>query len=517
MDFNFDSLRYKLILALTRRPVIRLAVVGGPASGKTYLLSDFIQALGSLSVLCFGTEDPDFPGNSFVQFRPDISKDGGAAKTEIYAGRREYHYAATCKDSSTGKKLDIEFVNIPGESFDHTATYNAVKGALEHHKPKSFRVVTYKNKNTEEKRLIVELVDKELPSPKDIEDAYLPEDRSAEYLSRNVIYKELKELNYTRTTSYKINGKTLLRDMGRFDTDSVLESIGEIIGRLNVQKVPSYDAFEGEKPHFYFLRFCETATDIIVCDKIFTPDNTVDEVFSTGNLMELIVNFYKSNDEKGPSAYLAYRGTDFMLQGKEEAYRELVKKLQKQGKTPKMIKNAIYSLFEYLVWREISPAQDMDPKYFARTLGLTLEDITDDEEITPEDFINFSPTNGKARTQDGDALKHIDAQIGTEGQAFRKLLNFAYPHMSMTIPPYLRNIPAHAYFTATPITQNFEVFTNDSENPTRFVNSKRHYFDEQNSSFNFGVTQLCLDLLKQHGITISGAMAGDLLNIKRRR
>lgn len=516
-NFNLDSLLYKLKLKLTQRPVIRLAVVGGPASGKTYLLSDFIQALGSLNVLCYCSENPDFPGNSFVQFRPNTTNNGAAMVTEVYAGRRGYHYGATCKESSTGKKLDIEFVNIPGESFEHTAQYNDIKGALEKHKPKSFRVVTYKNKNTGEERLIVELADRDLPTDEDIEDAYLPEDRYLEYLNRTAIYKELKALNYTRMKSTKINGKTLLKNMDLYDTDSVLESIGEIIGQLSVQGVPSYDAFEEQRYHFYFLHFCETATDIIVCDKIFTPKNTIDAVFSTGDLMNLIVNFYNSNNTEGPAAYLAYRGTDFMLQGKEEAYKALVRKLQQQGKTPEMIKNAVYSLFEYLVWREINPAQDMDPKLFERTLGLQLEDISEDGQLHPEDYVNFTPENGRARTGNGDARQHINAQIGTRGQAFNGLLNYAYPNMKTKLPPYLSNIPAHAYFTATPITQNFEIFVNDAKNPARFSNSKGHYFDEQFSSFNFGITQLCVDLLKQHGITINSAMRGDLLNLKRRK
>lgn len=518
-NFNLESLLYKLKLKLTQRPVIRLAVVGGPSSGKTYLLSDFIQALGSLNVLCFRMENPDFPGNGFVQFKPDIINHGAAVETEVYAGRRGYHYGATCKESSTGKKLDIEFVNIPGESFEHTAQYNALKGALERHKPKSFRVVTYKNKNTGEVRLVVELADRKLPSSEDIEGATLPEpeDRYLEYLTRNAIYKELKDLNYTRTTSCKINGKALLKNMDLYYTDSVLESIGEIISQLNVAAIPSYDAFFDEKFHFYFLHFCESATDIVVCDKIFTPKNTVDKVFSTGNLMSLIVDFYNSNDAKGPSAYLAYRGTDFMLQGKEQAYKALVRKLQQKGRTPEMIKNAVYSLFEYLVWREISPAQDMDPKLFERTLGLQLEDISEDGELHPENYVNFEPENGTARTQNGDTRQHIDAQIGTKGQAFNGLLNYAYPNMKTKLPPYLSNIPAHAYFTATPITQNFEIFVNDPQNPARFSNSSGRYFDQQNSSFNFGVSQLCLDLLKQHGITINAAMRGDLLNSKRRR
>ena len=56
------------------------------------------------------------------------------------------------------------------------------------------------------------------------------------------------------------------------------------------------------------------------------------------------------------------------------------------------------------------------------------------------------------------------------------------------------NMPPHVYFTATPITKDFDILPHDEANIRVFVN------DRITDRMCFGSRQLCIDILNKHNI-----------------
>ena len=93
---------------------IKLAVIGTPSSGKSYLLSDLIHSFDDLGYQQ-ETLPLSFPYQSFSSFFNEFHKTGFMQGTQPYACRQENHYGAMLSDHH--HQVDIEFLNIPGETF----------------------------------------------------------------------------------------------------------------------------------------------------------------------------------------------------------------------------------------------------------------------------------------------------------------------------------------------------------------------------------------------------------------
>ena len=100
---------------------VSIAVVGIRASGKSYLLSDIITSLGNLGYQRFDTQSGSYA--SIGNYKAKTRTDGKLSQTEMYACRPgENIYGATYKGHD--KKIDVDFVDIPGEVFNGAKEVN---------------------------------------------------------------------------------------------------------------------------------------------------------------------------------------------------------------------------------------------------------------------------------------------------------------------------------------------------------------------------------------------------------
>ena len=72
---------------------VRLAVVGTPSSGKSFLLNDLMDALACMGGSLFPLERDGFSYEEFCRFSPNQAGTGG--QTPLYACRRADHYGQT--------------------------------------------------------------------------------------------------------------------------------------------------------------------------------------------------------------------------------------------------------------------------------------------------------------------------------------------------------------------------------------------------------------------------------------
>lgn len=501
---------------LHKDDTIHLAVIGIPSSGKSYLISDMIKAFASMGYSSYQLEENDMVYQSTSAYDNDTHL---AAQTPNYACRKFDHYGA--KMVKNGSSFKIDFLNIPGEAFkdqDNTAKYFLLSSKLKSSAGKNlFKMVTWKNTSGEQRYVI----EPRNPSPMvrdEITDAKSSpsisidaQARRLNYMSWRQIFSELRMDGFIETPKSKnISGEYLLDNISRTVVDSAMASIGAVCGNFHIDGLSEAYEFELIANNFYFMNYCQRATDMVVCDKMFLPegdDNSRNKDSITfPELCRQIVAFFEQEKTNKPHIYLAFRGADFLMQNKEMAYREIRRIIHNDENTcdeDMEIRNAYYSLFSYLLWHHVycDYSKDTDQMLESRDLLGFIPETTNIANLK-EKYLNISDHNG--RTFDGGLLKSmLKSHIGTMGNAFCSLLNFSYDNLvQVPISKSETVVVPHVYFTCTPITNDFIIYKNDPKHPNKFINEKEQgdarKFEFCGSHLCFGSYQLCLDILGQH-------------------
>ena len=496
---------------------IKLAVIGTPSSGKSYLLSDLIHSFEDLGYQQ-ETLPLSFPYQSFSSFFNEFHKTGFMQGTQPYACRQENHYGAMLSDHH--HQVDIEFLNIPGEIFkdkENVIEFFRIKKKLENDKG-SFLLTPWEN-SAHEIRYIVTPNLKGWRRPSEL-NPNVPETHATNYDNWENIFGLLETQGFEEKVNDAkvLSGKKMLQRIDEFVIDSVMQSVASW---YNLTAGQSTFTNLSRDIQFYFLHYCLTATDIIICDKIFMPKNetkaivnkqttlplmNVDvedsegETFASSeierssnedfpNLMESFKEFI-TNNKKGqkPNVYMAFRGADVML---NETQLMNIERSSKESFLHK--NNLIYSYFVHNLCKEIDEdyintetAKEWMNCY-AQTLGLYPLDLN----LAPSDFKVVTGAPFKA---------HIESRFNP----FKSLLDYVRKRPRPTNRDEILPIPPHTYFTATPIDVKCRIYKNDVTESRRFV---REFEDQRlvgflqiGSHWDFGTLQLCTDMLYQHNL-----------------
>lgn len=517
----FDSLvRYRV--KGTKR--IKLAVIGTPSSGKSYLLSDIIH---SFSLLGFKRGDLPltFPFSSFAGYFNDISEaDGCVGGTVTYACRQENHYGAMLYGGCDGQKVDIEFVNIPGEVFStdqsSIATFFQLRDSIRRTARGVFTVTTWQALDGE-KCYVVEpsigvrrnnsLEDPDKSSTIDINEAsYKMNYGEWPQIFSRLNKRQFRELPETRRD---VDGRYIISHFFQLMPDSLMQTIKEAwpsLGGGNM-KVTQGDFISRKMDRdFYFHMFCQDATDIVICDKLFSQGVTTSEqeMSAAQNFSQMtqLINQFLEGNKAHPNVYLAFRGADMMI----DESRVKALKARLRGYREDECNNAIYSYFVHNVCKYLNP-QMQYPTPLNPWIGLK---PTDRAEDLDDGFVN---TDIVALTG-LDIKRHIDSRLGTLAAGFWMLLNTVSDSNRVKIAYNANNrlpIAPHVYFTSTPIDDSYDIYEADSEHKNqRFVHregDKIVAFNVVGRPLCFGTLQLCTDLLVQNGVNPGVFRVGSLL------
>lgn len=511
--FGFTSSRFESFLRYWLRGTksIKLAVVGSPSSGKSYLLYDIVQTLGTMGKR--KTLPLSFPYSGFAKYITDIySTNGCVPGTKLYACRQENHYGAMLYELTNKEyELDIEFLNIPGEVFStnkkSVSLFFSLKKALER-TPKGVFTVTQWKSMGGDVRWVVEPTEGvrtalKLPAVNKAANVTINEaSHKTMYGDWNVIYSELnqKQFHEVPKTRKPISGKYLIKHFYELMPDALMQSIKDawqafVPSSMEVTR----DEFVNDHldRDFYFCMYCQDATDIVICDKIFSPGESASEEERSAAenfpLMLTLLNEFLIEGKRKPNVYLAFRGADMIM--KEEVVKDMYQKIGAyHGKRD----NIIYSCFTHSIFNYLRPGYehpDIGP-----WIGMhTNEEV---EQLPVTEFIDaeqkYTLTNQTLRD-------HIEGRMGNVGSGFWGLLstignkNKVREAMSHNLP-----IAPHVYFTSTPIDTNYNIYVADSEySNTRFIryDGRRWVVFNTVTPLCFGTFQLCMDILIQNGVS----------------
>lgn len=526
------SIISKITNSIFHTPHIHLAVVGPSASGKSYLISDLIQALNNMDMLRhtlpgyrdFGLYDSDVTTSDRLNPRP---------KTDRYACRAENHYGAEFEHEGTSFYLD--FLNIPGEIFNPNNTdlteFFRIRQLLLERCKRRFSIVTWTDGFNEE--LYVEPRGISAEAQAVIDKAQregtiraTAKERQQEYSTWSQIYAEINEHGRRLTRkgdTRTVDGKYILEHLRDFNVDSAMLSIAEVVATLGIG-IDAYDFMARLSVSFYFFCYCCTATDMIICDRMVLPTSTDDPSRPTSAtseaeiefvpLVSQLVAFFTAKGKQAPHIYLAYRGADYFVKNKEENWRRILAQDAIRNMTDQQRRNCIYAIASLLVHNHRFPGSltSLTPEAFNDLTGLNVENwgngSTPVVDFLSRLLIDFAPADGNVIT--GGTIS--DLFRSHQGMNMETLMRQSYKSSCVIAPgALLAGMMRHVYYTATPISDNFYVFSNDPNcNYQCFsrddFQGHTRFFHNYNSHLCFGTYQLCLDILHQHDVipTIDG-------------
>ena len=521
---------------------IRLAVVGTTSSGKSFLLQDILTSLRSMAGIFNPLETTLQHYKDFGNYSPD--EGGGEGGTPLYACRQGNHYGSSVKhNNNVGDRYDMDFLNIPGEIFATPRTgmsrlkaYTNLRDKLRK-TGRSFTATLWMA-DTGEQVWIVEPVSGSAPTNADrvAVSPTNPKTLVTSFKSWEQIFSDLNIRHFkpVKGSSKRISGTTLLRHFFEYDTDSVIRSIQEWIRSSSVADL-GFDAQDFEANAydrgFVFFHYCSMATDIVICDRIFTSDQPSDEM-SFGDLTKGLDSFIDDCSESEQlHVYLAFRNVDFIMYPREENY-QLLNKQTLRDMSPDKRRNAIYSLFAYAIQHyldgnlavgreELSDFIGMPPEKIAAsetTAAVSPENVSFDVAQLAEALLDVTGGSGYLKKDTPDLRAHINSRLGgDDGHAFRMLLKKTKMKMGKDNNAVEKIVP-HVYFSCTPITSEYDIYQNfnlEDGRPApdfeKVINGKKYRFHLQNSNVCFGSYQLAMDILSQH--QLGNFMVGDLLRI----
>ncbi len=467
---------------------LRIAVVGERASGKSYLLYDLIHAFGLLGYV--PEELPlSYPYSSFGTYFYDTfnSETGGMRGTERYACRPDNHYGAWLSRSTLGRRLEVDFLNIPGEMFDlshnRMSMFFNLRQIIERRSKGLFILSVWRNPAGHEERLIVhsgvDLMNGVSVRPSS-------QQRFGNYLNWNHLRCFLHEGRYKEVSRKPVSGRYLLQHLTTLQTDSVLLTIEDCWENLTSLQNMSLEDYQAGQVLFYFypLVYCQQATDLIICDNLMQENNV-------GNLAESVAEFMKESSHRRPHAYLAFRGADGLLSKLAPA---TVKNASEQKKAEDAA--ARNSLYEWMMQEVMRQMKDSDG-----AAGTSLPDGWP---------LHIRQSLGDGVGQAFWHLLNASMEDGWLARLRSKFINRTNVYELTQLPGW--RLPPHVYFTATPVDASCRIYKNDPDDITRFYHDEegmvRSFTTEVNSGRSghlcLGAYQLLTDILLQNGIRSEG-------------
>lgn len=437
----------------TRR--LHLAVIGFPSSGKSYMLSDMITALSEMG---YKSELPplSYPHSSLGAFFYDAynNERGGMKQTPPSACRTENHYGATMRRKGSNQRISIDFLNIPGETFREPEIqlqrYYMLRKAIREVRKGLFQLTTWRNPSGHEVQILEPALDKRVkyklpnysriskstPSPFDYLD-------TTQYMLWHSIYAMLNESKHTLVKRKDIDGGYIIKHFFEINTDSIFATVADVwdgfASGLKKDEYVSNNAFND----FYYMHYCSVSTDIIICDKLFTPGSSADANAVNFTLMTDVLHDLLSKEKHNAHVYLTFRGADLLMKKHGARYRQKYKNADLNSKRTDSYRLFSEQLEALMTSGEAKNGTLIDP--------------------TPE---GFTVTTGS------DLASHIRSRIGGDkGHCFRQLLVAAYKDKKHH-QVQGQALPPHVYFTATPIDSDFYFYDNDSVDNTRFILKK---------------------------------------------
>lgn len=514
---------------------ITLAVVGIPHSGKSYLLSDIITSYRNMGYVENKLERDGVMYQNFSKYKAKIERDGRVLQTEVYPLRPGENIYGAKLVKRGGKTLELVFADIPGEVFNSKSgvenlTNNSVYSDYCDQLRvcgKAFQVTVWKNDAQNELKVVEPIIKNE--DDRITFDGYKTDSNDIDenmFKARNVTFLDWKYLySWLKANGYKaeeknttITGRELLKHFFEYQPDSLMRSlaykVATICPQLNISKT---DFESNYLMTFYFLHYCKSASDIVVCDKLLVPQDANDkgeDIFT--NYQVMITGLADFVNRQGLcNVYLAFRGVDFMIKNIVGNYQKLYRALHGQVSNNKF-RNFVYSLFAYLLWNRVDETNQIeDTETLAMYLGMKREEDENYEDFALDElkskYIDMTcgngRINGETNNKEQALIDLIKPHIGDDGaHGFMQLLNIAH-HYHEPTEGYMRRMPPHIYFTSTPITTDFKIYDNDpAYGNQRFVNNEMtgamKYFDTAGSHLCFGSYQLCIDILSQHGESV---------------
>ena len=471
---------------------MRIAVIGARASGKSYLLYDMIHAFGQLGYM--PEELPlSYPHRSFGAYFYDTFNNltGGMRGTERYACRPENHYGALlCHENNdndgsslwqrvadniaTKGKLEVDFLNIPGEVFTGDTGEGGGDGSLRlrmffdllemiQAKGKGiFCLSLWKNPSGHIVKLIVPAdfdITQVRPAPAS------PQLRLGNYMDWPGIMHELLAGRYVETERKAISGNKMLKMFTELHTDSVLLTIQQgwnIITTGRELDMQEYIA-HGVLHYFYPLLYTLQATDLVICDNLLSDTGT-------GHLTEAVAHYLNGAGTSTPSVYLSFRCFDKFLVPPTKATDATSFYDQVLNETTQVLAGTVR---EGRLTTISEHVRNHILQSFGHDIGHAfwhLLNVAEDDSL-----------KGRLR-------RRLDGTESIATQAIR--------HQGFMLPP-------HVYFTATPIDSQLHIYHQDPDDVTRFYREEqgrtlsftRELCDGRAQHLCFGSLQLLRDML----------------------
>lgn len=549
---------------------IRLAVIGQTSSGKTYFLTDLCQAISRMGYK--EVNDAESPFRFVGNFLNDVSDpENGIDGTPVYICRQNNHYQTKYCSTDNSDNFSLEFVDIPGEVITRNsieefisiviALNNCDDAYFEEHvwkteKGKKISVVHFAKEDgniseSNKTDVLPELEPRqELPNldtsgKNDSRDHFSLQTgrRDKMYLPTNVVEEDLKHKRYIKESSIKkISGKELLDGFYRFYPDSVVNAISDAWEVLDIQtKFHKGDQESGiletddakkrfdkkYKDQFYFLYYCLTATDIVLCDKIAVPnsDNLTDSPKSNFEQLIRALGVFKSlleslkiKGQKDKNWYLAFKGVDSIM--KPTNFRNIYNITNNEDE------DATYSFFTLALSQYI--------KELGKCHEDELGDGEDEDDIIIVPGAENNPSSNISHLNDYCLFKEL---ISGNSTSFDSKLEFYHKYWSdnkkffqspenyyitskqsldehiksrlnsfrrivgecqdQEIYSWLQILP-HVFFTATPIDENFQIYGHKDGNNRCFKGD----VSSPERRLCFGTYQLLKDILLQNGLKL---------------
>lgn len=479
---------------------ISIAVIGFPSSGKSYLISDLVTSLSQVGFI--PKKLPlSFPYNSLGGFFNDVFVNGGMKQTGRIACRPTNHYGAYLEHQRSGRRIAIDFLNIPGETFRDSqkqlVRYGNLVKAIKRIKKGVFCVTTWKNPSGKvcylleptsgiQKRLNIPLQQLE-ESNADISSLDYLAFREGDYLSWKAIFSELNHGSYNRVGNKQVSGEYLLDHFFDINSDSIFATLKDVWTVFALDMLKDEYVAERAFHDFYYMHYSVNATDLVICDKLFVKGKNpvADNQQNFLDMVDVLAGLFPYS-KRAPHTYLAFRGTDLMMK------HDAVKNRFADGD-----KETVRMLCYEEVVKQINTLIDNG-----------CLDISDDDAL-----IDPSP-KGCTVTTGGDIVSHILSRVGGDAaHGFMKLLQVS----SIKNTARTGTIPHHVFFTATPIDDKFRFYFNESGNATRFIYREKNnttpaginWFafhieiaEGRAQKMCFGTLQLLLNIMKNNNINI---------------